>query len=121
MKLIFDTIKVKDMEASLGFYRDTLGLKVARQFQAGPNRIVFLETGGAELELIAAPGHEQLSAGTNLSLGFEVDSLDEVLKVLEQAGIPLYAGPMSPSPQIRFALVRDPDGVILQLSEHLNA
>ena len=119
MKLEFNTIKVKDMEASLAFYRDALGLKTARRFAAGPNNIVFFETGGAELELISAPGHEGLKAGDNLSLGFTVDSLDETLTKLAEKGIVPFAGPVSPSPMIRFALVRDPDGVILQLSEHL--
>lgn len=118
MKLAFATIKVKDMDASLKFYRDLLGLPVARQFQAGPNQITFLSTGGAEVELITTPGNEGLAAGTSLSLGFEVDSLDQTLETLKGAGVPLHSGPVSPNPHVRFALVQDPDGVLVQLTEH---
>ena len=55
MKLSFNTIRVRDLDRALKFYQGVLGLSIARRFQAGSNQIVFLETGGAELELIAGP------------------------------------------------------------------
>lgn len=119
MKLSFNTIRVRDLDRALKFYQGVLGLSIARRFQAGSNQIVFLETGGAELELIAGPEGEGTVPGTNLSLGFDVDSLEQILAELERAGVSLYSGPINPNPHVRFALVKDPDGVLLQLTEHI--
>jgi lactoylglutathione lyase len=50
MKFCWSTLKVKDMEASLHFYRDVLGLKLERRFQAeGGTEIAFL--GGGETKI----------------------------------------------------------------------
>ena len=53
MVFCWSTLMVKDLERSLGFYRDLLGLPVTRRFAAGPEReIVFLGDGETKIELV---------------------------------------------------------------------
>ena len=53
MKFCWATIMVKDMEESLKFYQEIVGLKVDRRFEAGPGvEIVFLGNGETKVELI---------------------------------------------------------------------
>lgn len=45
MKFCWSTLKVKDMEESLKFYKEIVGLSEEQRFNAGPDtEIVFLET-----------------------------------------------------------------------------
>ena len=119
MNLEFATIRTRDLAAALNFYQGALGLNIDRRFQAGPNEIVFLAAGGIQLELVAGPESGEKRAGDNLSLGFAVGDLDSTLAGLAEAGITPVSGPASPNPHVRFALIRDPDGVLIQLTEHL--
>lgn len=119
MKLCHVTISVKDMEESLRFYRDTLGLSVKRRFPAGPgSEIAFLEGGGAEIELIYNQGRTDISIGQDISLGFEVASVSETLESLRQKGV-ATGEVASPSPQVRFFFVSDPNGLKVQLVEYV--
>ena len=53
MKFNWCTITVKDMEASLAFYRDIVGLPVSRRFSDRPDsEICFLGDGETQVELI---------------------------------------------------------------------
>ena len=45
MKFVWTTIQVADLDRSLAFYHDLLGLPVAERFQAGPNEIAMLGEG----------------------------------------------------------------------------
>ena len=53
MKFCWVTINVKDMEASLRFYQEIVGLTIDRRFQAGPGvEITFLGNDETKVELI---------------------------------------------------------------------
>ena len=53
MSFCWATITVNDLEESLSFYQDIVGLTVDRRFQAGPGmEIVFLGDGETKVELI---------------------------------------------------------------------
>lgn len=54
MKLNYITILVKDLEKSLAFYTELVGLKIIRRFNPGPGEIVFLanQEGETMIELI---------------------------------------------------------------------
>ena len=63
MKFNFATIHVKDLETSIRFYEEVIGMKMVRRFPAGPNmEIAFMagapedEPGSAEIELICDKG-----------------------------------------------------------------
>lgn len=117
MKYNWTTIMVKDLETSIAFYRDIVGLPINRRFQAGPSgEIAFLGEGETQVELIARPGDTSV-AGNAISLGFAVDSLDDTMRFLAEQGIALESGPIQPNDHIRFIYVLDPDGVRIQFSQ----
>lgn len=120
MQFCWSTLSVRDMEASLRFYTQFLGLPVQRRWSAGPSEIAFLGEGSTLIELIcdrqAQPDHP-----TGISWGFRTASLEETLARAAAMGIPVQSGPFSPGPNIRFVFVEDPDGMRIQLVEELSA
>ncbi len=53
MKFCWSTLKVKNLEESLKFYQEIVGLKINKRFNAGPGReIAFLGDGETKIELI---------------------------------------------------------------------
>ena len=117
MRLNLTTIHVSDLDASLRFYHDTLGLPIVRQFQGGGGPIAMLgEEGQPQLELVGF-GKPAEAVGRGLSIGFVVDDLDKPMA--ELAGkVPAFKGPVSPNPHVRFAFTADPDGYTVQLLEN---
>lgn len=120
MKYCWTTINVTDMEKSLGFYQDIVGLELERRFKPAPHmEIVFLGNGETQIELIYNADGADTTYGTGISLGFEVASLDNFLRFLDAKGIPVHDGPFQPNPSIRFLYVLDPDGLKIQFLETL--
>ena len=116
MRFSFVTIQVAEMEASLAFYRDLLGMEPVRRFSPAPGTdIVFLGREGLQLELICRAG-EKKEAGDNFSLGFGVDDLDGEIGRLSAAV--LACGPvLQPAPSTRMSFCNDPDGNAVELIE----
>jgi len=52
--------------------------------------------------------------GKDISIGFEVDSIDAFMGVLKEKGIELESGPYQPNPVIKFIYVLDPNGFRVQ-------
>jgi lactoylglutathione lyase len=120
MKFNWCTIQVKDLEESLKFYQEVVGLTIDRRFQSGSDtEIVFLGDGETKLELICNKGTESITFGSDISLGFQADSLDKIMELLKNKNIPVYGGPFQPNPHIRFIYVLDPSGLKIQFSEDL--
>ncbi|RAK07897.1 lactoylglutathione lyase [Halanaerobium saccharolyticum] len=121
MSYLWTTIKVKDLVESIDFYENIVDLKVQRRFEAGPDReIAFLAAaaGQTEIELISDQDKTKSDIGKDISLGFEVDSVEEKVKFLKEKGIEIQSGPISPNPQIEFFYVLDPNGVKIQFVEN---
>lgn len=121
MSYLWTTIKINDLEESINFYQEIVGLKLQRRFKAGLEReIVFLAAaeGQTELELIEEQGKDKIDIGKDISLGFEVDSVEEKLEFLKEKGIEIDSGPISPNSQVEFFYVLDPNGVKIQFVEN---
>lgn len=124
MEFNFATIHVANLEASIRFYEEVIGLKVARRFPAGPNmEIAFMaeagmeEGGAAEIELICDKGAEPPIYGEWPSLGLAVSDLDQAMEQVKKQGVEIVAGPIQPNPSTRFFFIHDPDGVNLEIIE----
>ncbi len=99
MKFCWTTLVVKNLEESLKFYKEIIGLKENRRFQSGPGvEIVFLGEGDTEIELMSSPVPREINMGTDISLGFEVESVAAMMEELKKKGIAIHSGPFQPNP-----------------------
>lgn len=120
MKFCWSTLKVKDMEESLKFYEELVGLKIDRRFNAGPSvEIVFLGDGDTKIELICNQNDKEVNVGTDISWGFEVHSLEDIAKRAEDMGISTSGTPLQPNPHIKFIYIYDPNGLKIQFVENI--
>ena len=120
MKFCWCTLTVKNMEESLKFYQDLVGLKVEKRFNAGPGtEIVFLGDGETKVELICNEANDKCNMGSDISLGFEVDSIDEMMILAKERGITIASGPIQPNPHVKFFFVMDPNGLKIQFVENI--
>jgi lactoylglutathione lyase len=118
MAFLWATLTVKDMEESLKFYQDIVGLPLVRRFSAGPaGEIAFLGDGDTKVELICNDQTKEVNIGSEISLGFGVDSADEKIEFLGKEGIELHSGPFSPNPHVKYFFILDPNGLKIQFVE----
>lgn len=118
MKFCWVTINVRDMSESIKFYEEIVGLPVMSQIPAGPDtEITFLGTGDTQVELMYHAGRQEVTIGRDISIGFEVPSLDGLTAVLNEKGIAIKDGPIQPNPFMKFIFVEDPNGVRIQFVE----
>ncbi|TVR72640.1 MAG: VOC family protein [Spirochaetaceae bacterium] len=120
MKFCWVTINVKNMEDSVAFYRDIVGLTVKRRLKPTPGaEIVFLGSGDdAEIELIRRADVPHPWYGAGISLGFAVESLEAQMSFLKAKGIHDIGGPLAPDPSISFIYIEDPNGVRIQFLQY---
>lgn len=120
MKFCWSTLMVKNMEESLKFYQEIVGLKIDRRFNAGPGvEIVFLGEGETKVELICNENNKDINVGKDISWGFEVKSLDEMMALVKEKGIEIQGGILQPNPHVRFFYVLDPNGLKIQFVENM--
>lgn len=117
MKFLWTTIYVKNLDESVAFYSDLLGLKTMQRFPAGPGReIAFMGNGTNDetlVELLADNNNNSVSFSEYLSIGFAVDSVDAMLDTVKVKDIPVHSGPFE-TPSFKFFGIKDPNGLIVQ-------
>ncbi|MDO9075515.1 MAG: VOC family protein [Rubrivivax sp.] len=122
MRYLHTMVRVTDIEASLRFYRDALGLDLLsrRDNEAGRYTLVFLAAPGdhgAQVELTynwpAADGTaETYSGGRNFGhLAYAVDDIHATCRRLTEHGVLINRPPRDG----RMAFVRSPDGISIEL------
>lgn len=114
MRMMHVTIMTKQLNESVRFYEEQVGLTIQRDMRDNPeHQIVFMSDkfGGTCVELVHNPGAAYYGGG--ISMGFEVEDIDKEYEKKEELG--LKPGPMiSPNPHARFFFVKDPNGVDIQ-------
>jgi lactoylglutathione lyase len=81
--------------------------------------ICFLGEGETKVELIYNPNQKASGHVEGISLGFEVESVDEKIKFIKGKGMEIAGGPVQPNPHIKFFFVKDPNGVNIQFVENM--
>jgi lactoylglutathione lyase len=119
MKFCWTTLHVSDMEASLKFYHEILGLPISSRLDLPDVTVVMLGDGESKIELLWNKEHREEIINNYMSIGFTVESLESMKRHLEQYGIQDIVGPVSPNPHVQFLFVKDPDGSKVQLVENL--
>jgi predicted enzyme related to lactoylglutathione lyase len=103
-----------DLDRTITFYRDTLGLAVAREFGEGDQRGVVFFAGGGFIEVVGT-GPPAGRAGVQLWL--QVRSLDDAVSELSNRGVELARPPVLEPWGLLEAWLDDPDGVRIHLVE----
>lgn len=120
MKFLWTTIYVRNLDESIAFYADLLQLKTLSRFPAGPgSEIAFLGNGNdgeTLVELMADSKVSEVSFGESISIGFAVESVDDMLSTVAGKGIAVHSGPFE-TPAYRFFCIKDPNGLNVQLFE----
>lgn len=120
MKFLWTTILVNNMDDSLKFYEEIVGLKLVDRFQAGPQmEISFLGEGETKIELICNENFKDINSGNRVTLGFKVESLDEMLNFIKKKDINIITGPVQPNSKIKYFIIQDPNGVKIQFAEQM--
>ena len=115
MKFRWTTIQVTNLDNSLKFYKDLLGMKIAKVIEGGNHPIVMLgEDDDAKIELIPISTASRENLGNGVSIGIAFKNLDDLVEKIKSKDIPII-GPITPIPDIRFFFVNDPDGYTIQL------
>ncbi len=122
MKFCHVTLRVQDLDASIRFYTDVVGLPIDKRYQAGPDtEIVFLGSGETKVELICYKNQPAATVGSGISIGFEVANVPEKFNSLKGTDTPVVGEIIRPNPHVRFFYVTDPDGLRVQFLENINA
>ena len=117
MRYLHTMVRVRDLDASLRFYRDALGLVEARRKEVPQGRftLVFLAAPAspdAEVELTYNWDDEEYTGGRNFGhLAFEVDDIHAACERLQAHGVTINRPPRDG----RMAFVRSPDGISVEL------
>jgi catechol 2,3-dioxygenase-like lactoylglutathione lyase family enzyme len=103
-----------DLERSLHFYGETLGLAVYREYGEGRSRGVVFFLGGGFLELTSqAPASDV----DKVSLWLQVRDLDATHKALAGAGVQIDHPPERKPWGLDEMYIRDPDGLSILVVE----
>jgi lactoylglutathione lyase len=117
MKYLHTMVRISDIDESLDFYCNKLGLKEIRrrEDEAGRYTLIFLaapENEDALLELTYNWDPEAYGEGRNFGhLAYEVDDIYETCQRLIDAGVTINRPPRDG----RMAFIRSPDNISIEL------
>jgi lactoylglutathione lyase len=117
MKYLHTMVRVTDLDASLDFYCNKLGLELVGRtdYEAGRFTLAFLAAPGdraAQVELTYNWDPEAYTTGRNFGhLAYEVDDIYALCERLQRAGVTINRPPRDG----RMAFVRSPDNISIEL------
>jgi len=118
-RLLHTRYRVSDLEKTVSFYRDVLGLEeVRRHTSSRGSQLVFMKAPGSEeeIELCKYDKSGPVVVGPDLThLAFEVDNLDEFAKRTATRGYPLSDGPHPHGDGGAIAFIDAPEGYEIEL------
>jgi lactoylglutathione lyase len=117
MKYLHTMVRVTDIDASLDFYCNKLGLKELKRYDSEQGRftLVFLAAPGddtAQVELTHNWDPEEYDEGRNFGhLAYQVDDIYALCQKLMDAGVTINRPPRDG----HMAFVRSPDNISIEL------
>ncbi len=118
-KLLHTRYRVQDLERTVNFYKDVLGLEEIRRHKSPRgSELVFLKAPESEelLEICCFPGSGPVVVGTDIThLAFEVEDLEQFAASSAAKGYPLSDGPTTTSTGTVFAFIDAPEGYEIEL------
>ncbi len=124
MPLLHTSIRTSDMERTVAFYTEVLGMELVRKKAVAEREleISFLASGGDhQIEVIRYVGQAAFQVPSYEErvfdhLAFEVDDLNAVLTMCEKKDGEVVERPFHlPGSSSTYAFIQDPDGVTIEL------
>ena len=120
-KLLHTRMRVSNMDETVRFYTQVLGLEVLeRKVSPRGSHLAFLKVPNSEelIELASFPPSGPVKVQEDLvHLAFEVENLDQTLQALAAKGVKVTDGPTQTSSGSRFIFIDAPDGYEIELIE----
>jgi lactoylglutathione lyase len=114
-------MRVNDLEQTIAFYRDVLGLDVVERHESPRgSKLAFLKAADSDelIEVCSYPASGPVEVQPDLvHLAFEVDDLDATIADLSKKGVPITDGPTTGSSGSRFAFIDAPERYEIELIE----
>jgi len=116
-------VVVSDIKASLYFYQELLGLKFIEKIPVWFGTMYRLRFGTSDFKLIdpsARPPQGQIGLESQLGfryVTFVIKNLSDVCKELRSKGVVFEVPEKEARPGVRIAMVRDPDGNVVEFVE----
>ena len=120
IRYLHTMVRVSDVDASLRFYCEGLGLRQVRKIdnREGRYTLFFLAPEGqeaAQVELTHNWDPEEYTGGRNFGhLAYSVDNIYDTCEHLQSMGVTINRPPRDG----RMAFVRSPDGISIELLQH---
>lgn len=120
-KLLHTRMRVSDMEQTIAFYTEILGLEVLeRKTSPRGSHLAFLQVPNSDelIELASFPPSGPVKVQEDLvHLAFQVESLDATIASLTAKGVKITDGPTQTASGSRFLFIDAPDGYEIELIE----
>jgi lactoylglutathione lyase len=120
-KLLHTRMRVSDLDQTINFYTNILGLEVLeRKVSPRGSQLAFLRVPNSEelIELTSFPPSGPVKVQEDLvHLAFQVESLDDTIASLNVQGVKITDGPTQTSSGSRFIFIDAPDGYEVELIE----
>lgn len=124
MRFAFTTIKTNDLEGSLRFYEDIIGLREMRRInpREGVQCVFLKDENNSVIELVEDKNNLPRSKEHKgeISIGFSVEDMDKALEMLKNKNIEIVSGPIETPGGVRLLFIEDPNGVEVELVEGFN-
>ena len=119
MHFLHLTFRVRDIEKSIKFYEEFIGLKIQKRISSDQWEVAFLadKEGATQIELVYM--QEGVKVETKgVTVCFQTDDLDGVLKQAQDKGLNPSAI-RNPDPENRYFYVYDPDGISIEFKQKM--
>lgn len=121
-KLLHTRMRVNDIERTVRFYRDILGLEEVRRVTSPRGaQLAFLKAPESDetLEICQLPGSPSVTVQPDLMhVAFSVDNLEAFAAALHAKGVALSDGPTRTSSGSVIGFVDAPEGYEVELIQH---
>jgi lactoylglutathione lyase len=119
IKLLHTRYRVNDLEKTVRFYKDVLGLEELRRHKSPRgSELAFLKAPQSEeqIEICSFPSSGPVQVQPDLThLAFEVESLEDFGRHLATLGLKYSDGPTTTSTGTTFAFIDAPEGYEIEL------
>ena len=118
-RLLHTRYRVSDLDKTVAFYRDVLGLELVRSHTSPRgSQLVFFKAPGSdeEIEICKFDGSGPVNVGSDIThLAFEVEDIEAFAKHSAAKGYPLSDGPTPTSTGSVIAFIDAPEGYEIEL------